>query len=117
MLDSETPVSFPHYVVTHMTQPGDNPKHLVETVMSNLWASAECAHVFELAWSVEDAQWVCAWILAPSTYWEAFLEQIRQEGVQAVQEVLEGFEDLLTSAAARDILDLPEQDDDGDGRG
>ena len=70
-------MTFPAYVMKTMSEPGDNPTHLVERVLSNLWASSapNCAHVWIPALDITTGNWECAWVQKTEDQWDAFLRE------------------------------------------
>lgn len=103
--DDELWMTLPGYIIKHHVRPGNDPRHLVEHVLARLWSIEGCRHPFELVWSVDDAQFVAAWVSAPGSYWKSFLEEAFGTEAEAAQEMIAGLEAMLA--------EQPEGDDRG----
>jgi hypothetical protein len=90
-------VTFPAYIMGTMFKPGDKPTHLVENVLGNLWAAAECSHVFEVQFIPQTATFEAVWLGAPVEYWEAFLESHRLASAGAAEEMIHGIAEFLAA--------------------
>lgn len=86
-------ISFPHYIMTTMFEPGENKQHLVETVMSNLWrSSSTCAHVFEVEFIDATGTWEGIWVERTEEEWSAWLRAVDtslREAIDATIRLLE----------------------------
>lgn len=97
-IDDETPITFPAYVMETMFEPGDNPQHMVETVIANLWRSTPlCAHVFDVMFIPNTGTWECAWTTMTKPLWEMWLRGVehlsRAEFDRTVEQIIKAVHD------------------------
>jgi len=98
-MSDEKHITFPHFIMTNLFTAGDHRTHAVEQVLSHIWSIAEHAHVFRVEFLDELGTWEGYWIEAPSSYWEGFLDTIHAEHRANLDNVLEGFDDLLAESS------------------
>lgn len=100
--NEELDMSLPGYIGKHLVRPGQDPRHLIEHILTRLWSMPGCWHSFELLWSIDSAQFVAGWVVAPESYWRGFLENAFGAEAENVEEMIAGLEEMLAAQPDKD---------------
>jgi len=96
LADEEQYISFPQYVMQTMHEEGENHQHLVERVISNVWANTtRCAHVFDVVFVVNTGTWEGLWVARTEKEWDEWLLYHDLQLRDVIAETIKKIEDEL----------------------